>query len=264
MINQLIVRCFPAELTENQILDFIDVEIIRFAMEYEDPEGPWVQEMETAQSLEAIVVYMEIDMEIKKAAFLEKFYSNQAKIETSCFDNREELTSENTLSDCYNYCTELCMSSMDQLYDRVGKIGDPGHVVEIESKVDKRKYNVSRIFEVSWILGMTDLGTNESPNAESEFNLEICPENSRDGETLLALINKHVSKGSTIITDCWKIYNGLENDGFEHLRVNHNYNFVDQNTYAHTQTIESNWRPLKKLLKTGVRKENLALHMCEY
>ncbi|CAF1096510.1 unnamed protein product [Brachionus calyciflorus] len=117
---------------------------------------------------------------------------------------------------------------MDQLYDRDGKIGGPGHVVEIdESKVGKRKYNVGRIIEGSWILGMIDLGTNENPNAEGEFILEICPGNSRDGETLLALINKHVAKGSTIITDCWKSYNGLENDGFEHLRVNHNYNFVD-------------------------------------
>ncbi|CAF1134524.1 unnamed protein product, partial [Brachionus calyciflorus] len=120
------------------------------------------------------------------------------------------------------------------------------------------------MFEGSWILGMIDLGTEEAPNPIEDFRLELCPNNSRDGQTLLALINKHVEKGSTIITDCWKGYNGLEENGFEHLTVNNNYNFVEPNTYAHTKTVEANWRPLKKkLLKTGVRKENLAFHMCE-
>ncbi|CAF0967540.1 unnamed protein product [Brachionus calyciflorus] len=139
------------------------------------------------------------------------------------------------------------MESLDNLYNTVGKIGGPGHVVEIdESKIGKRKYNVGRMVEGSWILGMIDLGTEEAPNPIGDFRLEICSNNSRDGQTLLALINKHFEKGSTIITDCWKGYNGLEENGFEHLTVNHNYNFVDPNTFAHTKTVEANWRPLKK------------------
>ncbi|CAF0963153.1 unnamed protein product [Brachionus calyciflorus] len=74
--------------------------------------------------------------------------------------------------------------------------------------------------EGSWILGIIDLGTEEAPNPIEDFRFEICPNNSRDGQTLLALIIKHVEKGSTIITDCWKGYNGLEENGFEHLLVN--------------------------------------------
>ena len=36
--------------------------------------------------------------------------------------------------------------------------------------------------------------------------------------------------GTTIISDCWKSYNCLNNEGFQHLTVNHTYNFVDPDT----------------------------------
>jgi hypothetical protein len=61
------------------------------------------------------------------------------------------------------------------------------------------------------------------------------------------------------------VYNGLDADGFNHLTVNHTYNFVDPDTFAHTQTIEFSWRKLKKrIFGGGVRKPNLADHLCEY
>jgi len=56
------------------------------------------------------------------------------------------------------------------------------------------------------------------------------------------------------VTDCWGGYNGLDEDGLNHLTVNHTYNFVDPETFAHTQTIESSCRALKKrILRGGVR-----------
>ena len=78
-----------------------------------------------------------------------------------------------------------------------------------------------------WILGMIDLGTIDEPTPLGGYRLEILPNNSRDLATLMPLINKHVEKGTTIMTDLWKGYNALDSDNFHHLTVNHSTNFVD-------------------------------------
>jgi len=51
-----------------------------------------------------------------------------------------------------------------------------------------------------------------------------CPDK-RDAPTLLDLIERHVHK-STVITDCWHAYDQLDQHGWQHLTVNHEYNFV--------------------------------------
>ena len=91
--------------------------------------------------------------------------------------------------------------------------------------------------EGSWILGFIVSGDCES------FRLEICPDNKRDAATLIPLIKKHVAIGTTIRTDCWKAYHSLDDHGYIHETVNHTENFVDLETGAHTQKIESNWTP---------------------
>ena len=40
-------------------------------------------------------------------------------------------------------------------------------------------------------------------------------------------INDWSLPGSTIVSDWWRAYDYLENEGFLHRRVNHLYNFVD-------------------------------------
>ncbi|KYN34971.1 hypothetical protein ALC56_10698 [Trachymyrmex septentrionalis] len=40
---------------------------------------------------------------------------------------------------------------------------------------------------------------------------------------------KRILSGSTIISDCWKSYNCLDNEDFQYL-TNHSYNFVDPDT----------------------------------
>jgi transposase-like protein len=55
---------------------------------------------------------------------------------------------------------------------------------------------------------------------DAGFRIEICPDNKRDHETLLRLIQKHVRPNTTIITDKWKGYIGLQNEGFGHMTVN--------------------------------------------
>jgi transposase-like protein len=114
------------------------------------------------------------------------------------------------------------------------------------------------VIEGSWLVEIIDHDT-------YQLRIEICPNNVSDANNLLRIINKHVEKGTTIMTDCWRAYNCLTADGFNHLTVCHKYNFINPNTLANTQKIESNWRPLRNRLSSGgVSKENLAYHFCEY
>jgi transposase-like protein len=179
--------------------------------------------------------------------------SKQAIRETS-MDG--ETTSSETVVDWYSFCRQMCMHSLDQQFETL--IGGPGHIVEIdECKIGRTKYSRGRFVEGHWILGMMD--------HDGGYRLEICPENKRDRQTLQALITKHVAPDTTIMTDCWKGYEGLDEIGFEHFTVNHSYNFVDPDTGANTQRIESSWRALrKKLSRGGVKGEHLAFHLCEY
>ena len=98
-----------------------------------------------------------------------------------------------------------------------------------------------------------------------EVRLEICPSNRRDAQTLLLLIQKHVAPGSVIITDCWRGYDGLNQQNFQHLTVNHTLHFVDPVTGATTNTIEGHWRSLReRLSRGGIRHEDMHLHLCKY
>jgi len=61
----------------------------------------------------------------------------------------------------------------------------------------------------------------------------------RDRKTLLPIIEREVEIGITILSDQWRAYSSLKDHGFIHQTVNHTEHFVDPNTGAHTQTIES-------------------------
>ena len=137
------------------------------------------------------------------------------------------------------------------------KIGGEGKVVEVdETKIGKRKYNSGRLADGQWVFGMVE-------RQSGKLKLEICPQNQRDSNTLLTLINKHVEKGTLIMNDGWKGYSKLEDLRFKHLSVNHSKFFVDTETGAHTQQIESSWWALKRRLSRGGIKF-YDLHFAEY
>ncbi|KAJ4441106.1 hypothetical protein ANN_10956 [Periplaneta americana] len=126
----------------------------------------------------------------------------------------------------------FCVDSLDR-----PRIGGPNHIVEIdECKIGRGKFEAGRIVEGSWVLDVIDLET-------KEVRLEICPNNDKD--SLFRLIWKHVAAQTTIMTDCWKRYEGLDVNNFRHLTVNHILNFVDPESGACTNLIENAWRGLK-------------------
>lgn len=88
-----------------------------------------------------------------------------------------------------------------------------------ESKFVKRKYNVGRVIEGQWVFG------------------KVC----RKSEKKFSYLWRHVTHthtGTMVISDCWKAYNCLEKEGYQHLTVNHSYNFVGPKSKAHTNIIE--------------------------
>ena len=87
-----------------------------------------------------------------------------------------------------------------------------------ESKFGKRKYNVGRVIEGQWVFGAICRGTRD---------FFMVPVGNRSAGTLLKIIKDRVKPGSTIISDCWRAYDCLESEGYQHLKVNHSLNFVD-------------------------------------
>lgn len=83
----------------------------------------------------------------------------------------------------------------------------------------------------------------------TDYRIEICPNNKRDESTLLSLIKKHIAPGTEIHSDCWKGYKNLIEHGYKHKTVNHSVEFVDSDSGAHTQDIESSWRVARRFLR---------------
>lgn len=180
-----------------------------------------------------------------------KNVSNKTAMEETSI---EDATSSETISDWYTDCMDLCC---DIVYNHSEPIGGPGCTVEIdEGKFGKRKYNRGRLVDGQWILGGYCRETKKC---------FFVPVPKRDRETLLPIIIQNVLPGSTIITDCWKAYNTLNEHDYIHLTVNHSLNFVDPVTYANTQSIESQWWQIKrKLPETHTRHERLIYYLAHY
>ena len=120
------------------------------------------------------------------------------------------------------------------------KIGGEGKTVEIdESKFGKRKFHKGRRVDGVWVFGGIE--------RETKLCFFQTVEN-RTADTLVSIIKDNILPGTTIISDCWKAYDSLSKEGFNHLKVNHSVNFVDPDSGSHTNTIESTWRALKKSL----------------
>ena len=88
-----------------------------------------------------------------------------------------------------------------------------------ESKFGKTKFNRGRYIEGQWVFG------------------GICRQ--RDKDTLLPFIRAHILPGTCVMSDMWKAYDCLKDEGYTHLTVNHSLNFVDPDTGVHTQCIQN-------------------------
>jgi len=124
-----------------------------------------------------------------------------------------------------------------------GKFGGVNKIVEIdESCFFKRKYNKGRWTEQIWGFGMVE-------RESGRLLVEVVEK--RNAKTLIPIIKKWISVDSKyVISDEWRSYNKLRDLKYNHHKVNHSKNFVDQeNPLIHTQTIENRWGQIKAIMK---------------
>ena len=80
---------------------------------------------------------------------------------------------------------------------------------------------------------------------------------------LLPLIKKHVRRGSSVISDGWRSYRRLQDEGYNHLTVNHQDFFVDPVTgerlpgeilgYLQVNYLETKREPHTKTVEGSLR-----------
>lgn len=162
--------------------------------------------------------------------------------------------SSNTVVDWFSYCRCVCL---DWCFLNSTVIGGQNIVVEIdEAKIGKRKYNKGRLIDGYWIFGGYERETGKV------FIVQV-PD--RTANTLLEIIRQWISPGTTIISDKWRSYRDLDNQGFTHFTVNHSVNFVDPDTGAHTNNIERLWRDVRSTIpRYGTRKAHSAGYLAEF
>lgn len=168
---------------------------------------------------------------------------------------KEVDVSRATFVDWSNFCREVTEKWVAD--NSTGKLGGVGKTVEIdETLISRRKYNRGRIIKQTWVFGCFE---------RESRKIFITPVVNRSAETLLGFIKNHIENGTTIISDCWKAYDLLSNEGFTHLKVNHSLNFVDPISGAHTQNIERLWRDVKNNIpKFGRQHYHLNGYLAEF
>lgn len=151
---------------------------------------------------------------------------------------------EHTSVDFGNFCREVVF---DYLFSSSAPLGGPGKVVEIdESKFGRRKYNRGHRVEGQWVFGGFERQTG---------NIFMVPVEKRDKSTLLPIIKAWILPGTEIHSDFWKAYDCLNDEEYQHLKVNHSVEFVNSDNQACTNHIEASWRVAKKMCDVGGRRK---------
>ena len=165
------------------------------------------------------------------------------------------VTTVKTMADFYNFCRDVCSISK-VLLENPFHFGGEGNVVEIdETKLGgKRKYGRGRLYSGldMWIFTLYDRATK---------NVGFIIVKDRKKETLHALIQATVLPGTTIYSDQWASYKGLDQLGYVHKTVNHSEEFVSEDG-IHINSLEHIHGELKAELKIirGIRINFLKLY----
>ena len=163
--------------------------------------------------------------------------------------------STRTLVDWNNFLRELCAA--DLLANPIA-IGGPNTTVEVdESLFTRRKYHQGRQSPPQWVFGGICRKTREC-------FMYTAPD--RRAATLLPIVQGSIRPGTTITSDMWAAYDGIQAMGYAHLTVNHTYEFVDPITGAHTQNVENSWKNAKQSNKkrNGTHHSMLDSYLCEW
>ncbi|MGX7897074.1 IS1595 family transposase [Tsuneonella sp. HG222] len=133
----------------------------------------------------------------------------------------------------------------------VTKLGGPGKEVLIDETVLKLRSKGQ-----ATILGLYD---------RNALILKIIPD--KRNETLTAVIEHHVARGSLLVTDGWAGYKGLAGRGWRHIVIRHGNGSLSDDQGFTTAPIETMWRSLKERLGSSlghVSYDNLDSYLGEF
>jgi transposase-like protein len=106
-----------------------------------------------------------------------------------------------------------------------------------------------------WVFGGVERGSGKT---------FLVPVPDRTADTLMKFIHKWIEPGTIVISDCWAAYRDVGSIGYTHLTVNHSVCFVDPDTGAHTNTVESLWRAVKDFIRPYNRQKDYEFHLVHY
>ncbi|CAF0979658.1 unnamed protein product [Brachionus calyciflorus] len=168
----------------------------------------------------------------------------------------------NTVAVIFFRLRQLCTLSIDK---KNLKLGGPGQIIEkdesLYAKVKHFKGKDLRRPQI-WCFGLVE---RKNLQSHGKVYFEIVP--NREAITLLPIIYDKVLAGSTIMSDCWSAYQKISRlRDFNHLTVNHTYNFLDPNSGACTNRIESLWNVSKHRFKDmrGAKRSDIQSHLDEF
>lgn len=193
-----------------------------------------------------------------------------------------ELTGRNvkTVTAWFEMCRDVCSQVLERKPKMTGTAEDPIQIDEARF-AGRRKYNRGRM-----LLGdATPLSEDDTAVVQNKRNhgarvdgpwvfglrqgrdCRYFVVEKRDRATLIPLIKRECAPGSVIHSDEWPAYRSLTTEGYVHETVNHQENYVDPESGAHTQGIERSWLDakigiLKK--KRGVPLYLLQSHLDRY
>ena len=114
------------------------------------------------------------------------------------------INSRTTIIDYYNFLRDLCQGWATRVQANT-MLGGVGRVVEVdESKLFHAKYNRDDMLgrQYDWVFGMIERGTNR---------VRFFHVADRTANILLPIIAANVAQGSTIVSDGWATYGGINN-----------------------------------------------------
>ncbi|CAF0771784.1 unnamed protein product [Brachionus calyciflorus] len=142
-------------------------------------------------------------------------------------------------------------------------LGGSGKIVEIDESLYARvKFNKGKDLKRAqvWVFGLVERIENNS-----KCYMVLVPD--REALTLLGIIYEKCREGTIIYSDCWSSYSKLSQlKNFHHKTVNHSFNFVDPESGACTNKIESLWRSCKAKFKemNGCTRSMIQSYIDEY
>ncbi len=169
-----------------------------------------------------------------------------------------------TAVDWANFVRDLFQQWVEDHYPTVSFTGE----VEIDESLFGRKCKYHRgnssVSIKVWIFGVIERASNR---------LLLFPVDQRNAETLIPIIQRHVTPGTRIYSDNWAAYRSLNDLGYEHFSVTHKVGFkkVYENVNngdkveVHTNRIEGAWKHAKQHFRkiNGTSLSNFEAHLAE-